>query len=260
MFIKTLCKAIIFLSGALSLGVEASFFAQKAEGWHWYQDPITVIQEPEAPPQASRVLTPVFKSATQVVKAYQKELEKRLHLAWVLPSEANVRAYQDMQQDLMQRSRQFSDTWMRVIYQNPRLDSSVALPSSHLGRHLYLDQQKAQVKDTIRALSADYGLFFFFSSQCAYCHQFAPVVQQFANTHGWHVLAVSADGGTVPPFKDALPDNGLMEQWKVQVLPALFAVNPKTSHIIPLAYGFTTIDQMEARLMMLLKPSLTRGA
>jgi len=255
MLIKTVFKKVIFFGGLLSLGVaQASFFSQKAEGWHWYQDPIMVLEKSEAPIQASSpAFSPIFKTASEVVKAYQQELQKRLHLAWVIPTEQNVKAYQVMQKDLVQRSHEFSQTWMRVVYQNPDFDHSVAFPSSHLGRHLYLDQKKALVKETIRALAQDYGLFFFFSSGCAYCHQFAPIVQQFSKEHGWHVLAVSSDGGTLPGFKDALPDNGLIEQWKVQVLPALFAVNPKTAHIVPLAYGLTTIDQIEDRLMTLLQ-------
>jgi hypothetical protein len=36
-------------------------------------------------------------------------------------------------------------------------------------------------------------------------------------------------------------------------LPALFAVNPKTGDVVPVAYGLTSLDQMENRIMTLLK-------
>jgi hypothetical protein len=34
-------------------------------------------------------------------------------------------------------------------------------------------------------------------------------------------------------------------------MPALFAVNPNTGHVIPIALGMTSIDQMEIRIMSL---------
>jgi conjugal transfer pilus assembly protein TraF len=55
----------------------------------------------------------------------------------------------------------------------------------------------------------------------------------------------------VAEFPNAVADEGLFETWGGQVLPALFAVNPKTEQVIPIAYGLTSLDQMETRLMTL---------
>jgi hypothetical protein len=48
-------------------------------------------------------------------------------------------------------------------------------------------------------------------------------------------------------------DQGLFERWGGEFLPALFAVNPKTEQVILLAYGLTAIDQIETRLMTLVR-------
>jgi conjugal transfer pilus assembly protein TraF len=120
-----------------------------------------------------------------------------------------------------------------------------------------LDLEKQQIKATIQSLAKEYGLFFFFSGGCEYCHQFAPIVRQFSEQYGWAVLAVSLDGGQLKEFPHAQPDNGLFAQWQPggQVMPALYAVNPNTGHVIPIAFGMTSIDQMEIRIMSLVRKS-----
>ena len=108
-------------------------------------------------------------------------------------------------------------------------------------------------KQHIFKLQEQYGLFFFFSGQCEYCHQFAPIVKQFSAKYGWQVIAISVDGGMVAGFNEALADYGLVAKWQIPVLPALFAVNPKTEQVLPVAFGLTTLDQMETRIMALIE-------
>ena len=72
-----------------------------------------------------------------------------------------------------------------------------------------------------------------------------------------------SDGDQLELFPNAQPDNGLFEQWQQggqgggqgQVMPALYAVNPNTGHVIPIALGMTSIDQMETRIMSLVGKS-----
>ncbi len=253
MQIKKISRLLGLSSLMLMSVAEAAFFGENTQGWHWYQDPFIEPQEkPEAREEtASQKKTPSSPSA--ILAAYRKELEQRLHRAWVYPSSQNLKAYQLMQKDLVQRSQAFAKTWMQVVYQTPSLDHSLVFPVNHQGRHLYLDQQKAATKTTIQSLSQDYGLFFFFSEHCAYCHQFAPIVKQFSEEHGWSVLAISAEGGTLAEFPNALADQGLIAEWKVEFFPALFAINPKTGHRLPLAYGLTALDEIEDRVMVLVK-------
>ena len=52
-------------------------------------------------------------------------------------------------------------------------------------------------------------------------------------------------------FPNAVADEGLFATWGGQILPSLFAVNPQTEQVLPIAYGLTSIDQMETRLMTL---------
>ena len=255
------------LLGFLSIkaGFAASFFRQHARRCHWYE--VLPITEPEQQTEDKSIAIHTEedkehqkrfhpKTPTELVKAYREALESRLHAAWVNPTPQNVKLYQEMQKDLMDRSQTFATVWMQNVFQNPEMDHTLVSPVNQQGRHLQIDLEKKRTARTIQNLSQEYGLFFFFSGDCPYCHQFAPIVKRFAETYGWEVIAISVDGGPLGEFPNAQNDNGLFEAWGLKVLPSLFAVNPKTKSTIPIAYGLTSLDEMENRIMTLVSPTL----
>lgn len=240
---KIVFNLILAICWLITSELNATFFDKHNEGWHWYIDP-TLPQEEKPSTQA----TP-----TEQVQAYKKKLELLLHKAIMQPSYQNIKAYQLMQKDLMDRSQHFANVWMQVVYQNPELDNTVKFPVNQKARHIYLDNQQSKIENSIYKLRNQYGLFFFFSSKCRYCHQFAPIVARFAKHYDWRVIPISLDGKGVAEFPEFMPDNGLAAKWNVTALPSLFAVNPETSHILPVAFGLTSIQQMETRIMALLE-------
>ncbi len=266
---------VAFLTSRTSFA--GSFFGEHARGWHWYEV-LPVMEEPpmkeEEKAEEKQVARP--QTPAEWVKAYREELENRLHAAWVNPIPQNVNAYQEMQKDLMRRSKLFATVWMQNVFQNPGLDHTLISPVNQQGRHLQIDLEKNRTVQVIKGLSETFGLFFFFSDNCPYCHQFAPIVKQFAETYAWEVIAIRVDagasdtsapgtgspgtsalgtdssgGGSLPEFPDAQADHGLFQAWGIQALPALFAVNPQTREAIPIAYGLTSLDEMETRIMAL---------
>ncbi len=238
-----------------------TFFQDHAHGWHWYEQQIADAvpglnlddrdQSSEEEANKTETKPAKLKSPKEIVASYREELENRLADAWMHPTPRKIKAYQAMQKDMVDRSKTFSDVWMQSVFLNPELDNTISNPVNQKARHVQLDLQKQQVTNTIQGLASEYGLFFFFSSQCEYCHAFAPIVKRFSEQYGWAVLAISIDGGKLEYFPNAQSDNGLFAQWQVGVMPALYAVNPNTGHVIPIALGMTSIDQMEIRIMSL---------
>ena len=231
-----------------------TFFSDHAHGWHWYE--IQELEDRNQEPEKENQKMPdsqnsKTKSPKEIVASYREELENRLADAWMHPTPSKIKAYQSMQKDMMDRSKNFSDGWMQSVFLNPQLDNTISNPVNQKARHVQLDLQKKQVISTIQGLASEYGLFFFFSGACEFCHEFAPIVKKFSEQYGWQVLAITLDGGKLEAFPNAQPDNGLFAQWQVGVMPALYAVNPQTGHVIPIALGMTSIDQMEVRIMSL---------
>lgn len=230
--------------------VYGGFYDRHAEGWFWYEkskkEELTIEEE-------SQSLTP--QQASRILQQEQAQLKSLLDLAVVQPTPKNIRNYMVMQQKIVNRAKSFSDYWSVVVYTNRELDSEVSFPTSHLARGLYQDEELENHTKAIKNLSKTYGLFYFFSGNCKYCHNFAPIVKSFAEKYGWTVFAVSLDGGSLLEFPDAKLNNGIAEAFQVQGTPTLIAVDPITREVIPIAYNITSEAELERRIYRILMMS-----
>jgi conjugal transfer pilus assembly protein TraF len=237
--------ALISLAPLSSLAEPSSFFEKHAEGWHWYENPEKQEKSKENKKPSS------IQNPTKVIEDQRKELETKLHAAIVEPTRGNLIAYIVAQKKLFDQSERFSKSWKEVVMTTPSLDETLQHPVDQNARHVYYDLKNKDIKSRIKGLSKEYGLFFFFKKDCPYCHRFAPIVKHFAASHGWSVLAISLDNGTLPEFPDAKHDNGIAKRLKIQHVPALIALHPKTGKLIPLAYGMISESEIEERINLL---------
>lgn len=246
---KRAFKLLFILSSLLCCKAEASFFNENKTGWHWYQDPevLAEMQEEILQDKGEKM------SALDVVNSYKKELEQRLHTAWVNPSFKNVKAYQELQKEILDKAQDFSEMWMQVIYKVPALDHTLIAPVNHKARHLYFDRKQQKMTENIQALAKTHGLFFFFDKTCSFCQAMAPIVQLFAKRYHWEVLPISRDGASLKEFPNSFKDNGITEQWKIDRFPALFVVNPQTEVVTPIAYGMISLEEIEERIRLLFR-------
>lgn len=233
----------------------SGFFERHAEGWHWYAPLSSSDQLSEDSNQKKKKQSP-----TENIENQRKELEKKLHAAIVEPNQENIISYILAQKALMDQSQKFSESWKRVVMTNPSLDETLTYPVDQNARQIYYHEKNKEIRDRIKKLAGEYGLFFFFRKECAYCHAFAPVVKSFAQSYGWSVLPISLDGGTLPEFPKAKRDNGIAEKLQITHVPALIALHPKSGKIIPLAYGMTSMSEIEQRVELLtqLQDEITR--
>ncbi|MBL4707618.1 MAG: type-F conjugative transfer system pilin assembly protein TraF [Flavobacteriales bacterium] len=253
-------KKLILLIMMLQISLFADFISDHEQGWFWYRAAPEGIEKEEGWPEKedrSRSLTQMSPKEKQ--EAYKKELENRLAAAWLKPTPSNVQNYQEMQQDMMERSSNFANTWMQNIFLNPELDNTLKNPVNQTARHVQQDLDKERKRQRIHELAKDFGLFFFFGGSCKYCHQFAPIVKSFSERYSWQVLPISIDGKGLKTFPNAKLDNGLFETWGLESLPIVIAVNPKTGQAIPIAQGMISLADMEDRIMLLTEANSHQG-
>ncbi len=230
-------------------GSEKSFYDDHARGWHWYEAGMISAHDKNQKENIS--LQAKALSATEELKRYQEELEEAKAKAVLHPTSRNVLAYQEMQFEMTQKAGEFSEVWMRNVYKNPSIDYSTKFPTSQKARHVYLTEQMNATEKKIAKLSKEYGLFYFFKGDCPYCDQFAVIVKMFSKKYRWEVLAISEYGEKNETFARSVKDNGLAETWGVSIYPSLFAVNPKSGHVIPIANGMISIQEIEERIISL---------
>lgn len=240
-------KHLIWSLAILSLNsLQAGWLERKAEGWAWYEEKEKPEQEKEEPTKSS----PTF-SAAQQAELIRKNLEEKLSVAVLDPTPENVKAYMQEQQKALNQSARFSQVWAKVLLQDPSLDETLtSRPVSQYGIQVQKQIELEERKALIKQLSLDYGLFFFYEGESKASQAFGLVVQEFVHKHAWEVLAVSTDGHLLEGFKNNQVNNGIAEKWSVQHYPALFLVNPKTTHIVPIAFGLASLDQIESNIVL----------
>jgi conjugal transfer pilus assembly protein TraF len=251
-FVITKSKEIVCLT-ILLLGFSTShahFFDEHARGYWWYEEPAAMDGEPQA--SKDRILD-IQDNPTAIIKKWQKEYDELAHKALVTQSFGDIKAFMHAHRAMIDRSANFAKTWQYVLANNPELNAQVEYPSSDLGRQIYVKEQSRKKERILKEMAKDYGLFFFFSSNCSYCQKMAPIVKNFAKRFGWQVLAISVDGNGLAEFPDFVVNEGQAQTLGITVYPALIALHTKTKKMLPLAYGFTTEEDMANNAMLLME-------
>ena len=241
-----------------NLQAELPFYQDHARGWFWYEDPEANDEALEKKLEDPSRLPPIIsekkpKTAVDRLKEVQAHLAELKATALLEPTSKNVKAYQDMQMKVMNQSEAFSRAWVMNVFMNPSLDENVKNPSAQSARFVVYEKERQKTESIIQELKNSYGLFYFYSGSCAYCKAFNSLVKLFADKYGWEVMAISLDGAPSDVFLNWQPDNGIAQQWNVQTVPTVFAINPETDHVIPVANGFTAIDEMEKRIVTIVQ-------
>ncbi|TMW79472.1 redoxin domain-containing protein, partial [Thauera sp. UPWRP] len=185
----------------------------------------------------------------------QKTLEDTRNIAIMRPTEANVRRYMELESQVVARASYFADVAQRVAWATPELDPTLqGRPVNAKALEVFEQTQQAGRSRAIADLGTDHVLFFFYRSDCPYCHAFAPILAAFQARHGLQVVAVSMDGGPMPGFPEARPDNGIATTLKVTQVPAIFLAQPFTGRITPIGFGVLSESQLLERLAIVSTP------
>ncbi len=237
----------------------AYFFEGHQEGWFWYESS-EVLPKPQENPSPKPTPQSLLKlNPTEAMQAYQAKVQDSLNLAILDPTEDHLKAYALHYFQTMAKAQTFTDAYQRMLLNNPVFDYSLDFPISAAAHQVYAKNQKRHTQKMIQHFAKHQGLFFFFSSRCDYCKVFAPVVKAFANQYGVSILAISMDGQGIAEFSHFVLDQGASQALKVQRLPTLLAINPKTNVVSVLATGAISQTQLEENILHVLKYTESQG-
>lgn len=96
------------------------------------------------------------------------------------------------------------------------------------------------------------GLFFFFRSDCPYCHADLPVLRTLQLTTGIRIVPITMNGQGIDDnlFPDYLIDSGQARRLGVTVTPTFFLVQPPNmAAIVPIGQGYMTLRQLETEIV-----------
>lgn len=192
-------------------------------------------------------------AATGRMAEIARQLDELKARAILEPTSQNVVNYIRFQREQLDRASTFADVWSRAIWQNPQLDYTLERPVSTLAKQTWLEDRRHQREGSIAALTARYGVFYFFSSSCPACRTFSPVMRALSDKYDLEVLAVSMDGGTNEAFPNFVVDNGQYQRMGLQggTVPALVLFDTQTKQPIPIGYGVMAADEVMQRIFYL---------
>lgn len=250
--------AVLLMLGCLwSWPAAADYYKRHAEGYWWYQDPepeeTATEEEPEETTSSTVVPQPSKLDPVATLKAFQEKLEYARAAAILEPTPENIRAYMELNNQSLAKARNFTLAAQKTVWTNPDLDLSLRHPVYDQAVHAFKDERHNLVDRFLRDTARRYGLFFFFKSDCPFCHRFAPILKYFAESYGFEVIPVTLDGGSLPDFPNPRLNNAAGLNLKVNDVPALFLVNPATRQIQPVAYGFISPEELRQRIYTLLQ-------
>jgi conjugal transfer pilus assembly protein TraF len=240
--------------------VDDSYWRDRERGWFWYDDPLPERNEGPKPkskavPTISTPTAPRKASELVEFEALQKRVEDLRNIAIINPSEQNIRNYLDIQNFVIEKASTFADVAQRVIWATPELDPTVTgRPVNAKALEVFDREQAGARTNTVAQLSQTHALFFFFRSDCPYCHQFAPLLRDFEAKFGLKIVPISVDGGGLPEFRNPRVDNGIARTLDVRQVPALFLAEPGDGKITPIGYGVLSESELLERIYVVTQP------
>jgi conjugal transfer pilus assembly protein TraF len=200
------------------------------------------LSEESATPQAR---------AIQRLEALQKALKGKRALAILEPTPENVTAYIDLQNHSMEMASFFSDVWRRVIWQTPALNYELKRPVNNAALDLHRQASRAARMETLEKLGKEWGIFFFFRSDCPYCHVMSETLAWLSQSHGITIFPVSLDGTGLPRYPAPRRDNGLAAKLGVEEVPLMVLGNVRDKRLVPLGSGVISSQEMIERIHIL---------
>lgn len=240
------------------------FQCKEGASWNWYCDDKPVKQmlprpaEPITPDtrlNSKQTKPDERKQSLMAFEQLKKEVQDSLNVAYMHPSEANLKRYFELSNQLKSKASIFADAGQRFMWQNPDMDYLQRYPQSDIGKRNQLVEYNQQVNQTlINMVNEGWGILFFFKSDCSFCHQQLPILTMVRQKYGFQVTPVSVDGGLIDGlegFANPLLDRGQAQSFGINKTPSLMLANPKTGQTLLLSQGLQTFIELERRLFTL---------
>jgi len=215
--------------------------------FNWYCEMQEQESEESAPEQTQ---TPQEEALSQL-EAIQQELKEKRALAILNPTPENVAAYIELQNQTMEKASIFSDVWRRVIWQEPGLNYELKRPVNNAAINIYKEEVKAAQLTTLQEISQEWGIFFFFRSDCPYCHIMAQTLTAMSAEHGLTVIPVTLDGGGLPQYPNPRTDNGLAAKLGFSQVPMMVLGNIHDQRLMTIGSGVISSQEMIDRIYVL---------
>ncbi len=144
-----------------------------------------------------------------------------------------------------------SNTWAYNSAQNPEELGSGGMAVSNFGRRILGSVNRAKRQDLFESLAETSTLYYFTRSDCVYCVEMVPVVNDIQRETGMNIWNVSLDEMVIEGFENnvAAPESlPVAEMLGIEMVPTLFIHMPPDQWI-RVTTGIDTTDMVLSRIV-----------
>ena len=191
----------------------------------------------------------------ETVEELKAEAQRRLNVAVMDPSEANLKAYLAINTLMLEKSNRFAKRWQETLWANPAFDHTVVHPNANFAQVALKDEAKQNKEAAIKQLASQAGLVVLVQSGCSFCSMMSPVIERLSQESGFSVLPISIKGDVTSEWPNAKPDNGIVKRLMTlsgsvpTVTPAVFLVSRDGQSAELIASGALSLEDLKERLV-----------
>lgn len=239
---------------------EHPFFEDEQRGWFWGEVfPLDEDVEPELEPEPSASIPaePAEPAGPPPLSTawLREEMPKALDSAIDNPTAENIEYYLYLQKVSMNKSEEYAKAVQLATIQDPVLNENYRRPSAGFASRESDSLAAEQAKIILSDLSKDTQIWFFFASNCPYCHKMLPVLDVLKHKYNLKTFAVSMDKKNIPdaPWgKTFKVDQGQAAQLGVKTTPSVFLVRAKPEpQFLKISSGIISATEFERRALLL---------
>ena len=251
---------IILITLDLFSQVEANENHKK--GFYWYDTIEEEKLKKEKPPEKTKQNSPNVQADEKIIinSAWLREnLPKLREAAIDNPTDQNLAMHYYAQRILFDLASRFSERSKEFLVQEPALNEEFRRPTNASSLITWKDEIEKAKEKLIQSLSDKLGLFFFYRSDCPYCHKQSFSMAHLQKRTGFQVLGVSMDGKKlIAPRSDEYKhkadiNGGLSRRYNISITPTLMVVDYKTQEAVPIAYGLDDYQNILENILLVAK-------
>jgi conjugal transfer pilus assembly protein TraF len=223
------------------------------EGFNWYNEKKAEIKQRQRPlfeQESSKKMMPTLPQYEQNIRSLQLAHQQAHRMALDNPTTENLLMELRLEKIIMSKSRNYAERRVAVAIMESEF-INMKNHSNVLHRKVQEQVDSKEVMEKLHNLSKEWGIIMQVQDGCPHSHAFAPIVLEFAGTHGFELLAATVDGGDFEHI-EGVKDNGEMVMFNPsRETPILYLVKNDGREVLPISRGINNEDQIIQNIMMI---------
>lgn len=165
---------------------------------------------------------------------------------------AETKAYMYMQRLTLDKAQNFSKAATTLTETDPFLDETARVPVDTATNKIFTMALAKDKKDITNYLSKFTGLWFFYDSNCSFCHSQYEFLKDFKAEHNFKIMFISMDGKRLPKMDNTeiiYPDRGQAKRLRLRITPSIVLVAPPNNFYV-VSQGLITQDSLLTKILL----------